>query len=553
MARNLVVSRDRPGSVPTIREALETVARGGVIAIAPGEYAESVIFDNVDVTLVAVDGPGTVVLAASHPSDAVLRIRSGTVGLTDITVMGVYGPAVVADGGTLRMRGCRTSGEYSVGVQALSGAVIELETCEITRAQCGLSLEGCSGTVTGCTVSEIGGDGIIVTLGADPIIKDTVVRDCDIRGIYIYQYGKPTIENCEISGTGQEGISVAHLSKPVIRGTGVHDTGAAGIAVTSGCGGVLDGCIAGDGGMRIEPGATIDVIEAPGLARVGVGAGGSAGGAERVESLLADLESLIGLARVKAEVRSLIDEMQVAEWRRVAGLGSSGVSRHLIFAGAPGTGKTTVARIYGKLLFALGVLPKDTLMEVSRRDLVGQYIGHTAEKTATVINAAMGGVLFIDEAYTLSRSAGANADFGQESIDTIVKMMEDHRDEVAVIAAGYTGDMVQFLSANAGLASRFTRTIEFDSYSADELCLILGRIAHTDSYLLPDEVMEVVRDHFAGIDRGPNFGNAREARTLFEGVRKAQAQRLRALGRMPGRDDLRSIALEDVRVAVAAR
>jgi hypothetical protein len=170
-----------------------------------------------------------------------------------------------------------------------------------------------------------------------------------------------------------------------------------------------------------------------------------------------------------------------------------------------------------------------------------------------VIGEAIGGVLFIDEAYTLSRSAGSGADFGQESIDTLVKMMEDHRDEIAVIAAGYTADMNDFLSANAGLASRFARTIEFDSYSAEELGLIMQRIATADSYVLSDDVLEVLLEHFRTIDRGPNFGNAREARTLFEGVRKAQAQRLRALGRMPTRDDLRTIAVEDVRIAIKAR
>jgi parallel beta-helix repeat protein len=384
-------------------------------------------------------------------------------------------------------------------------------------------------------------------------VTDTVVSDCGNRGIYVYQYAKPNIAGCEVLRTGQEGISIAQGSSPTIKSTTVNEAGGAGIAVAAGCGGLLDGCRVDDSGMRIEEGATIQVIEASELARTGVGTTDAGAAASRVESLMAELDSLIGLAEVKAEVRSLIDEMQVAEWRRMAGLGSSGVSRHLIFAGAPGTGKTTVARIYGRLLYALGVLPQDTLKEVSRRDLVGQYIGHTAEKTANVFKEALGGVLFIDEAYTLSRSAGTGSDFGQESIDTLVKLMEDHRDEVAVIAAGYTADMNDFLSANAGLASRFARTIEFDSYSTEELGLIMRRIAGADSYVMSEPVMEVLLEHFRTMDRGPNFGNAREARTLFEGVRKAQAQRLRGLGRMPTLDDLRTIAVEDVRIAVKAR
>lgn len=551
MARTVIVSSNRPGAIPTVREALEVTADGGTISLAPGEYREALLLRGRDVTLSAADGPGTVVLM-SDSSDAVLRIESGTVSLADVTLRGGYGAAITVDGGELRAKNCEISAEYGVAVQVGQGARLALEAIRLTGSQYGLSLEGCSGTVKGCTVEKIGGDGIIVSLGADPVITDTTVRDCGNRGIYIYQYGKPVIANCEVIGTHGIGVAVAHGSSPTIRSTAVRDTDDFGISVDAGCGGVLDGCKVDSAGRSINPAATIEIVEAVAIARVGVGADTS-GGQEKVEELLAELDSLIGLAEVKAEVRSLIDEMQVSEWRRLAGLGSSSVSRHLIFAGAPGTGKTTVARLYGKLLFALGVLPKDTLKEVSRRDLVGQYIGHTAEKTAGVFNEALGGVLFVDEAYTLSRSAGSGADFGQESIDMLVKLMEDHRDEVAVIAAGYTADMVDFLAANAGLASRFTRTIGFNSYSAEELGEITVRIAEADSYVLSPEVRGVLVDHFSTMDRGPSFGNAREARTLFEGVRKFQAQRLRALGRMPSMEDLRTIAVTDVLAAIRAR
>ncbi len=248
-------------------------------------------------------------------------------------------------------------------------------------------------------------------------------------------------------------------------------------------------------------------------------------------------------------MRALIDEIQVNEWRRSAGLAVGAVSHHLIFTGAPGTGKTSVARLYGQLLKALGILPIGKFKEVSRRDLVGQYIGHTAEKTTTVFEDALGGVLFIDEAYTLSRSSGGSADFGQEVLDTLVKLMEDHRDQVAVIVAGYTNEMQDFLDANSGLASRFAKTLEFENYTPEELVAIASRIARNDDYLLAPGLDGALLEWFNQVERDQSFGNAREARRLLEGMRKAQSGRLRALGRVPDRDDLRTLVLDDLLAA----
>jgi SpoVK/Ycf46/Vps4 family AAA+-type ATPase len=249
-----------------------------------------------------------------------------------------------------------------------------------------------------------------------------------------------------------------------------------------------------------------------------------------------------------------VDEIQVNEWRRSAGLSVGAVSHHLIFAGAPGTGKTTVARTYGRLLVELGVLSGGQFREVSRRDLVGQYIGHTAEKTSVVFEEAIGGVLFIDEAYTLSRAAASGGgDFGQEAIDTLVKLMEDHREEVAVIVAGYTSEMAGFLAANPGLASRFSKTIEFENYAPDELLLIVRRMVADGDYLLADDADPVLLDHFSQVIGAPAFGNARDARKLFEGARTAQAQRLRSAGRMPDVTQLRTLTTVDVLTAIGAQ
>ncbi|MFC4003762.1 AAA family ATPase [Prauserella oleivorans] len=270
-----------------------------------------------------------------------------------------------------------------------------------------------------------------------------------------------------------------------------------------------------------------------------------------LDVLLAELDGMVGLRGVKAEVRSLADELQVNAWRSRAGLATGAVSHHLVFAGAPGTGKTTVARMYGTLLRELGVLPGGEFREVSRRDLVGQYIGHTAEKTAGVFEQALGGALFIDEAYTLSRQAGSGGDFGQETIDTLVKLMEDQRDRIAVIVAGYTEEMRQFLCANPGLSSRFAKVVSFEDYTPDDLVGIVGRMVAAGDYELDPASAPALADHFRRVARAPGFGNARDARRLFEAMRKAQSGRLRRLGRIPDAAELRRLRSEDVLAAIA--
>jgi Cdc6-like AAA superfamily ATPase len=350
------------------------------------------------------------------------------------------------------------------------------------------------------------------------------------------------IEDCDISGTGAEGIAVANHSSPEITRCFVHDVRGSGIAFGPGCGGTVTGHRlenTADPALSIAEGATTTVVdEAPAVAPGGL------------EALLSELDGMIGLPSAKAEVRALVDELQVNEWRRRAGLPVGVASHHLVFTGAPGTGKTTVARVYGRLLKELGVLPKGEFLEVTRRDLVGQYIGHTAEKTAQVFEKAMGGVLFIDEAYTLSRSVGGG-DFGQEAIDMLVKLMEDHRDEVAVIVAGYTDEISEFMAVNPGLASRFGKTVEFENYVPDELVSILSLMASAGGYDLDRASDSVLTRHFAGIAADPSFGNARDARKLFESMRKAQSQRLRGTGTMPTVDEMRTLNTDDVVAAIA--
>jgi parallel beta-helix repeat protein len=557
MAHILTVSPQRAGAYPSIRDALEVAADGAVVSVEPGIYAEALELAGRRLTIAAAGEAGSVTIDATAQDRPAVVCRGGEVTLIGLVVRSADYPAISAAGGRLRVEKCDVAAGHAAAVTAADGAELRATGVKVVEGQYGFVVEDAGGLLDTCEVRGIAHDGVIVRLGADPTIRGCTVADCGFRGIYVYQAGRPTIERCDIGGTGDAGISVAHNSSPTISECWVHDTQGAGIMFGRGCGGRVESCrvenTAGPG-IHLDEGATPTIRAADETGhrpRVGTAAiqGVSQQDADKVDALLAELDSMIGLAGVKAEVRALIDEIQVNEWRRAAGLAVGAVSHHLIFTGAPGTGKTTVARLYGQLLRALGVLPNGKFKEVSRRDLVGQYIGHTAEKATSVFEEALGGVLFIDEAYTLSRSSAGSADFGQEAIDTLVKLMEDHRDRIAVIVAGYTSEMRDFLDTNSGLASRFAKTMEFENYRPEELVLIADRIARNDDYVLAPGVDDALLEWFAQMERDQNFGNAREARRLLEGMRKAQSGRLRALGRMPSRDDLRTLVLDDLLAA----
>lgn len=245
-----------------------------------------------------------------------------------------------------------------------------------------------------------------------------------------------------------------------------------------------------------------------------------------LDELLKQLDALTGLMPVKEDVRQLINMVRVEQMRRSAGLPVTQISRHLVFTGNPGTGKTTVARLLGQLYAAIGILRTGQLVEVARSDLVAGYIGQTAIKTAEAVERALGGILFIDEAYALTRSSGSGQDFGQEAVDTLVKLMEDHRDEVVVIVAGYSQEMSDFINSNPGLPSRFPRTINFPDYSTDELVSIFRGMCEHDQYKVSVEALERLDSNLAGLPRSRDFGNGRLVRNIFEASLARQATRI---------------------------
>jgi stage V sporulation protein K len=266
-----------------------------------------------------------------------------------------------------------------------------------------------------------------------------------------------------------------------------------------------------------------------------------------LKSLLDELESLVGLAAVKKQVRQLVNFLRVQTARGERGFTVVDVTQHLVFVGNPGTGKTTVARLLGRMYAALGVLEKGHLIETDRSGLVAEYVGQTAIKTNALVNEALDGVLFIDEAYALAKNHGSH-DFGHEAIETLLRQMEVNRERLVVIVAGYPELMVRFLASNPGLRSRFPRTIHFPDYSDDELVEIVVRRAQHDDYKLADGVPEDLRRLFSTFPKDHGFGNGRFARHLFEAALHAQGMRLETDPSLDD-DELTTLFVDDFREA----
>nr|WP_269328185.1 AAA family ATPase [Kineosporia mesophila] len=380
---------------------------------------------------------------------------------------------------------------------------------------------GAGGSAAECEVTDGGADGIRVRSNAELHLTDCTGRNNGGSGLRVQTSGEQ-LSVTRFRGTGNGAADVFGDHTTLV--DSLHEPGE-------------------DTGQELRAGATeTTAVPTPRAGETEVATASSAPpksfGNGRLAQLLGELNSLVGLGEVKREVETLVRLHQMADRRAAAGLPSPPLSRHLVFAGSPGTGKTTIARLYGQILAALGVLAGGQVVEVGRPDLVGEYVGHTAQRTSEAFDKARGGVLFVDEAYALTNQGGGSGnDFGREAIDTLVKLMEDHRDEVVVIAAGYADEMESFLNVNPGLASRFSHRVRFADYSADELVTIVCQHAATAGYECTGPTVAALRSRFAATARGSSFGNGRFARQVLDEAVTRHAKRLRGMS-SPSMPDL---------------
>jgi len=478
----------------------------------------------------------------------------------------------VRSGANPLLRRARISTPGGHGVEVRADGRGRLEDCVIERpGGAGIRVED-DGTlyVGGGTVDTAGG-GPGLSVGADGSVT---LRDCEIRGesgsaqpgVLVEKAGELTASRLRVSGAGGHGVVVEDGGRGAFTSCEAMGSEGDGFRVDTDAPVSLVNCTArentGGGLVQVRPGDRLAVeglTSADNGRRDAWGAGDIEGtdpaGAPTAATdggPLAELDALIGLDDVKHQVRTLVNLTKLAQRRASMGMPVPPMSRHLVFAGPPGTGKTTVARLYGTILTELGVLRSGHLVEVSRADLVAQIVGGTAIKTTETFQQALGGVLFIDEAYTLvSDSRGGGADFGREAVDTLLKLMEDHRDDMVVVVAGYTEEMAGFLASNPGLASRFSRTVEFANYSVPELVAIMESMCARHQYELEDATRKALAVRFERMPRDATFGNGRAARQLFEEMVDRQATRLASLTEI-GQRDLALLLPQDVGEEAAA-
>ncbi|WP_217205966.1 right-handed parallel beta-helix repeat-containing protein [Streptomyces sp. AC550_RSS872] len=455
--------------------------------------------------------------------------------------------------GTVVLEECDVAEAERAGITCGTGTSAVLRDCRITgTGTAGLVIgEGATPSIEDCTVRDATGSGLVLGPASEPRLKAVTVSRTGKNSLFVGEKARGTFEECVFAGAGNAGeafpaVHIAAGSAPVLRGCVVRDA-EEDVAAEKGARPVFDGCVSRN---VTHPALPTGRAEALASAEGGDAAAATqareteAPSEDTLEDLLAELDGLAGLDRVKNDVSSLVKLMQTVRRREDMGLTAPPLSRHLVFTGNPGTGKTTIARLYGRILAAVGLLDRGHLVEADRSALVGEYVGHTGPKTTRVFEQARGGVLFIDEAYTLTQYAGTN-DFGQEAIATLLKLMEDHRDDVVVIVAGYPREMETFVRSNPGLASRFNRTLLFEDYASAELVSIVDHQAAQHQYELTPTAREALTAHFDTLPRERGFGNGRAARQLFQAMTERQAYRVAELSDI-SESDLMTLTPEDV-------
>ncbi|MGV9914647.1 right-handed parallel beta-helix repeat-containing protein [Streptomyces tendae] len=492
--------------------------------------------------LEVVDAKGAGILVRTGANPLVRRAR--------IISPAGHGVEVTKDGRG-RLEDCliQRPGGAGVRVEGDGNVYIGGGTVE-SPENAGLSV-GADGTMTvrDCAITKAGLHGVLVESGGDLTATRVSARESTEQGVLIADGGRAALNSCDAGGNGKDGMRIESDSPVSVVNCTVRDNAGGGlIQAKAGDRVVVEGLTSTANGKRDAWGAGdaegTDPAASPGTQENGDGSGD--------EASLAALDALIGLDNVKQQVRTLVNLTQLAQRRARLGMPAPPMSRHLVFAGPPGTGKTTVARLYGTILAGLGTLRSGHLVEVSRADLVAQIVGGTAIKTTEAFNQALGGVLFIDEAYTLlSDGKGSGANFGREAVDTLLKLMEDHRDDVVVVAAGYSSQMDDFLASNPGLASRFSRTIEFENYSTPELVAIVEKMCLGHQYRLDESTHQALAARFEAMPKDATFGNGREARRVFEEMVDRQATRLAGLAEI-SESDLQLLLPADVGAEAAA-
>jgi SpoVK/Ycf46/Vps4 family AAA+-type ATPase len=506
-----------------------------------------------------VETGGTVTMLRTQlhdvPANAVEVIGGAVVNLTDCDLWAAGGHGVyVGGGGKGFLTRCRLYEISRNVVYAEHASEIQVRECEVWASGSGIAVsQRARGWVIGSTVRDSPGNGVYAVDQAEAYVSGSAFARLEYPAVYAGVETTVSVDECVIDGCGKAHSAAWATEDATFSLTGGKVAGSGdqvGVRISQGAtarveGADLSGC--GRGLLVVEDAqATLRQVQ---LHAVDLGSAVRVNGRGSAESsgcrlngeLIADgpigdvdplrkLDQLVGLETVKQELRTLVDFAAVRAQRREQGLSTSDTSLHLVFTGNPGTGKTTVARLVGEVYAKLGLLSSGHVVEVDAKDLVAGFVGQTAIKTSEVVDRALDGVLFIDEAYALAAagSAGGGPDFGREAIDTLLKAMEDKRDRIAVVIAGYTAPMRRFIDANPGLQSRFTRYLDFADYTVPELQAILAGTLASNQLATTPEADEKLAKAIVELHRrrDEKFGNGRAVRQLFEQVVEQQARRI---------------------------